>query len=105
MTVAQIATAGAPAVTDIESGDDRAWFATHPNRRYRVRQAETGWWLVRRRSGGVLLRSWAATLLPGLPDTDNALCEAWCAAAYPGLSPLERAKLVRLAGREERAGA
>jgi hypothetical protein len=104
VTVAQIATAEAPAVTDLESGDDRAWFATHPGRRYRVSASGTGWRLVRRRSG-VLLRVWTKALPRGLPNTDKALCAAWIDAAWPGLSPLQRAELMRQAGREERAGA
>jgi hypothetical protein len=40
-----------------------------------------GWWIVERRPGGELLRTWAATA-PNLPDTDAALREAWQAAGF-----------------------
>lgn len=89
---------GAPAVTDAEADDDRIWFAINPKRRYRAHCVGNGWRLVRRRSRGVMLRTYAQTLPPGLPDTDKALREAWYAAAWPSLARKEREELVRLDG-------
>ena len=110
MTAAAVAAVARPVVTDAEADDDRAWFSIHPNRRHRRRQAANGWWIVRRRSGGVLLRTRAASLpdtdgSPALADNDKALRVAWFDAAWPGLSPPQRAELVRQAARAEATGA
>jgi hypothetical protein len=68
-------------VTELEAGDDRDWFLLRPQRRYRVRRTDGGWWLVRRR-GDVLLRTFSATTL-SIADTDKAIAVAWYSAAYP----------------------
>jgi hypothetical protein len=91
-----------PAVEAGEALGDRVWFTRYPYRRYRMRQGEQGWWLIRRRSGGVMLRTWTAALPRGLPDRDSALREAWVAAAWPGLNPIERAELTRTVKKGER---
>ena len=78
-----------PPVTEIEAGDDRAWFACHLQRRFRARPGAGGWWLVRRR-GAVLLRTFSSTAL-ALADRDKAIAPAWFAAAYPD-EFFERAK-------------
>jgi hypothetical protein len=89
------ATPEPPALTHADTIDDRDWFSTHRGRRYRLRQSANGWWLVRRRAGGVLLRVWTPAMPPGVPDTDAALRPVWVDAAWGGLSPLDRAELVR----------
>jgi hypothetical protein len=103
VTAAAVATPGPPAVTAADAADDRDWFATHPRRRYRARRAERGFWIVRRRAGGVFLRIWCVTIPKGLPDSDKALRPLWFDTAWPDLDPLERAELVRHAAREEEA--
>jgi hypothetical protein len=67
-------------VTEIEAGNDRAWFTDHPNRRFRARAGTGGAWLIRRR-GDVFLRSFAQAPLPA--NTDIAAAFAWFSAAYP----------------------
>jgi hypothetical protein len=86
----------------VTAADDRDWFATRPQRRYRARRAERGFWIVRKRAGGVFLRTWAATLPKGMPDTDAALREAWFLAVWPELDPKERDALVCAARRSEK---
>jgi hypothetical protein len=54
-----------------------------PGRSYRLRPGYEGWWIVERRPGGEMLRTWTATTAPNLPHTDAALREAWQAAAFP----------------------
>jgi hypothetical protein len=49
----------------------------------RLRRGYEGWWIVERRPGGELLRTWTATIAPNLSDTDAALREARQAAAFP----------------------
>jgi hypothetical protein len=73
-------------VTEIEAGDDRYWFADHPNRRFRARVGSSGTWFIRR-CGDVFLRSFARAPVPA--DTDIASAHAWFAAAYPQW-PIER---------------
>jgi hypothetical protein len=98
MLAAAVAQLDPPVVT---AADDRDWFSTRPHRRYRVRRAVSGFWIVRKRPGGVFLRAWAVTLPKGLPDADKALRVAWFSAAWPDLSPPARAELVRQAARGE----
>jgi len=86
------------------AADDRNWFADHPGRRYRARRIGGDVWIVRRRSRA-LLRTWTATLPPGLPDTDEALRPAWFAAAWPDLNPRTRAELVKEARKAESGAA
>jgi hypothetical protein len=91
-----------PAVTHADAIDDRDWFGSHKGRRYRVRRSAKGWWIVRKRTGGVMLRTWVAELPPGdLPDTDKALRPVWFDAAWGELTPLERAELVCAAVKSE----
>jgi hypothetical protein len=71
-----------PTATDADAIDDRDWFEGHSGRACRLRRGYEGWWIVERRPGGELLRTWTATA-PNLPDTDAALREAWPAAAFP----------------------
>jgi hypothetical protein len=84
-----------PAPTPADVMADRDWFASHPRRRYHVRRAATGIWLVRKRTGGVFLRAWTASLPRGVPDTDDALREQWYAAAWADLDPATRDELIR----------
>jgi hypothetical protein len=72
-----------PTATDADAIDDRDWFEGHSGRACRLRRGYEGWWIVERRPGGELLRTWTATTAPNLPDTDAALREAWQAAAFP----------------------
>jgi hypothetical protein len=39
-------------------------------------------WIIEKRPGGELLRTWTVTIAPGLPDNDRALAAAWARAAY-----------------------
>jgi hypothetical protein len=54
-------------VTDEDAAEDREWFAAHPNENYRMRETRGAVWLVRRRTGGELLR----TPLRSRPATDG----------------------------------
>lgn len=93
-----------PAVTDDDARLDRELFDAHAGRRYHQRPGDVGGvWLVRRRGGGTLLRTFAPTLPPGLPDDDEALRRAWFAAAWPGLTPKTRDRLIKAARTAERA--
>jgi hypothetical protein len=84
-----------PSVTLAETHDDWAWFG-RGRRRYRVRRAPCGgWWLVRRRSGGMYLRAWLAQLPPGLADDDKTIRPYWFLAAWPDLPATKRAELVK----------
>jgi hypothetical protein len=58
--------------------------------------------LVRKRSGGVFLRTFAAALPRRVPDTDAALREQWFAAAWADLDELVRDELIREAKKAER---
>ena len=83
--------------------DDSDWFAAHRPRRYRARQGEDGAvWLIRRK-GRVFLRVPSdLTALP--PDVEIAIESVWWRAAWPGLPPKARHKLMR-ESRPPRAGA
>ena len=90
-------------VTDSAAGDDRIWFAEHPTRRYRLRQTNGDWWVIRRRASGVLLLARITTTIPrGLPDTDKALQAIWVAAAWACLDPVAQAALVKQIKHDER---
>jgi hypothetical protein len=91
-----------PLVTDSAAGSDRAWFTKNPHRRYRLRNTDGTSWLIRRRAGGVLLRTAVTPHPRRIPDIDSALREAWFAAAMPYLSPIERAALVKQVRKSER---
>jgi hypothetical protein len=73
-----------PAVTELDAGNDRGWFADHPNRSFRARTTAAGVWLVRRRRQGfdqdVLLRTLA--LPPPPRDDDLEIGAAWYASAF-----------------------
>jgi hypothetical protein len=87
------------AVTEIEAGDDRAWFFTHPGRRFRARRAATGLWLVRR-TGDALLRTFAREVI-SVADRDKDIAALWFAAAYPDLfaQSMKRGRKVATGGR------
>jgi hypothetical protein len=91
-----------PTVTDIEAGDDRDWFA-RTKRRYRLRRQGTSGSLIRRRTGQVYLRVWAAKLPAAMPHSDEALRPYWFLAAYPELPAAQRAELIKEARQLERA--
>jgi hypothetical protein len=90
-------------VTAADVAADRDWFATNPRRRYHARKALGGVWVVRKRSGGVFLRTWAAALPRHIPDTDDALRVQWFVAAWPMLEDSMRDELIRDARQAERA--
>jgi hypothetical protein len=90
------------AVTEAEAASDRAWFVDHPRRRYRLRRSASGVCLIRRRSGGVLLRTHADDLPRFVPDADTALRAAWIDAAWRDLSPMLRAALLKEIKKGER---
>jgi hypothetical protein len=50
-----------PAVTDADAVDDFDWFEDHSGRSYRLRPGYEGWWIVERRPGGELLRTWTGS--------------------------------------------
>lgn len=102
MTALQPITTDGPTVSPADVLDDAAWFADHARRRYRCRPAAGGWWLIRRRGRGVMLRTFTPHLPPGLPDTDDVLRRAWFEAAWPALAPRTRTELVREARKAER---
>ena len=93
-----------PSVTAADALDDGDWFSANPRRRYRVRPAPGGAWIVRRR-GRAMLRTFAAVLPPGLPDADEALRPMWFAAAWADLDPPTRADLVKEARKAESSAA
>jgi hypothetical protein len=73
--------------------DDFAWFDRNPARRFRARAAAEGVRLIRRRSGNVLLRTLAP--LARVPSCENEIEARWWMAAWPDLSPKERAALIK----------
>jgi hypothetical protein len=91
-----------PPVTASDVSADRDWFAIHRYRRYRARSGAGGVWLVRKRSGGVFLRTFTAALPRRVPDTDGALREQWFGVAWPDLDDLVRDELIREAKKAER---
>jgi hypothetical protein len=92
-----------PTVTPAEAQDDAGWFRG-TRRRYRLRRtADGGGWIIRRRAGGILLRSWAPALPDALPDNDEALRPYWYLAAYPELPAAQRHALIQEARQQERA--
>jgi hypothetical protein len=60
-----------PKVTpELEAGDDRDWFADHPNRRFRARRGNRSVIIVRK-AGDVLLRTVAPADTPIVDDDHN----------------------------------
>jgi hypothetical protein len=88
--------------SDEEALSDRSWFKNNPLRRYRRRRVGDTAWIIRRRGGDVLLRTLAAELPRGLPDTDKGLRGAWIAGAWRDLNPRERDELAKQIRREEK---
>jgi hypothetical protein len=86
-------TADLPVVSELDAGDDRIWFRDNPTRRYRLRQAEGGWWLIRRRGRSAMLRVFSETM-GRVPDNDEALRGYWFSSAYPTLSQDELLELI-----------
>jgi hypothetical protein len=87
-------------VTLAEAQDDFCWFKG-TRRRYRLRRtAGGGGWLIRRRTGRVMLRCWAPALPKAIPDNDEALRPYWFLAAWPELSAATRAELIKEARTE-----
>lgn len=81
-------------VTEIEAGDDRAWFDANPERRFRARVADSGGvWLVRRHRN-VPFRIFAEagsskfsrSALGEMPDNDLEIAQRWFQAAWPDWS-------------------
>ena len=89
-------------VAERDAASDRDWFTENPARRYRLRAAGDVGWLIRRRAGGVLLRTPIAHPPRHIPDRDAALRETWFEAAMPFLSPIERAALVKQVKKSEK---
>ena len=88
-------TAAAPVVAGAEAIEDIARFDAHPHRRYRQRQGEGGtWWIGRRRSGRVMLRTRVARPQAGA-DSDDALRPAWFRAAWPALPAKQLRELIK----------
>jgi hypothetical protein len=71
-------------VTELDAGYDRHWFATHPTRRFRVRQNRDGLWLVRRAGRDVMLRVFARSIRRAPHDADQELAAMWFDTAYAG---------------------
>jgi hypothetical protein len=65
------------------AGADRAWFAAHPDRRFRARRGDGGWWLVRRFCGAAI-RTHTDKFL-SIADSDTEIAVAWYTTAYPEL--------------------
>jgi hypothetical protein len=87
---------------DSETVTDAAWFDANPGRRYRARAASNGQvWLVRKR-GRVFLRTLAP--LPRIPTLEREIEARWFSAAWPDLTPHERAALVRESLRNKKKG-
>ena len=86
-----------PAISEIDAGDDRIWFADNPYRLFRVRISDAALWLVRRngsrRDGYVMLRSPAPDR--SIPrDDDLHIGAVWCENAF-GLEPQKALKAAR----------
>jgi hypothetical protein len=92
-----------PSVTAADALDDRGWFDANPKRRYRVRPAQGGAWIVRRR-GRVMLRTYAATLPAKPPASERGIEQLWYATAWPCLTPQQRAEFVRASRPKQRGG-
>jgi hypothetical protein len=93
-----------PPVTGDAAASDRVWFAANPRRRYRLRKAPDGWWVIRRRLGGVLLRTYAVTIPSGIeqnPD-EKSLRWLWVETALVGLTSVEREALLKQIRQGER---
>jgi hypothetical protein len=92
-----------PPVTEAAARDDRAWFDTHPGRRYRRRPGPDGTvWVIQRRGRDVYLRILAQTANRH-PDNDEALRQLWFEAALPDLDRATRDELIKEARKAERA--
>jgi hypothetical protein len=89
-------------VSEAEAANDRVWFGHNAHRRYRLRQSDGGWFVIRRRIGGVLLRTRAPSVPSYMPDTDKALRHLWVETAWSGLTPTERAELMKQIKRGEK---
>jgi len=96
-----LASRAAPEISDSDHFDDVVWFARHPRRLFRGRNAKGGTWLVRRQPQGgapdAYLRVWSTD--PPPPDEDEPLAAAWYRGACPDQSvPMARRwarKLIR----------
>ena len=93
------AAAALPGATDDRDAiADIAWFDDHSSRRYRARPTADGpTWLIRRRGGGVFLRTLAA--LARVPTLEDEIEARWWLAAWPDLSPKERSDLIKASRR------
>jgi hypothetical protein len=81
-----------PPLSDRAALDDAIWFGEHPQRCCRAHPASDGQiWLVRTR-GRFFLRTLAQ--LPRVPVMESEIEVRWFAAAWPDLSPQERAALI-----------
>jgi hypothetical protein len=90
-------------VTEIEAGGDRAWFTDNPYRRYRLRGEPGNWWIIRRRTGDVLLRTACTSVPPGpIEHCDKALRRAWIDSAWRELNPAQREELLKEIKRGEK---
>ena len=92
-----------PSVTAAEALDDGAWFDANPKRRYRVRPAQGGVWIVRRR-GRVMLRTFAATLPGKPPASERGIERLWYATAWTRLTPQQLAEFVRASRPQQKGG-
>jgi len=93
----------APSVTAADALDDGDWFDTNPTRRYRMRPAQGGAWIVRRR-GRVMLRAYTATLPAKPPASERSIEQLWYATAWPCLTPQRRAELARASRPKQKGG-
>jgi hypothetical protein len=91
-----------PEVTGADAIDDKAWFADHPDRRFRARAGDGAAWLIRRRGGDVFLRSFAQ--LAKAPASEAEIEAQWWLAAWPNLSPKEREELTKASRRGQKRG-
>jgi hypothetical protein len=74
-------------VAEGDARNDREWFASHPDRRFRARLNDGGVWLIRRSQPDVYLRTFSASIAPHSGDSDGALAALWYSAAYPSWPP------------------
>lgn len=90
-----------PEVTDADAIDDKAWYADHPDRRFRIRASDGGMWVIHQRPQGndpdVYQRTLSRTIVPAYRDRDGEIAPLWYQAAYPDWPPEQCRKWVRQA--------
>jgi hypothetical protein len=94
---------GLPKVDEATAAADRQWLAEHPRRRFRARNSRDGYWIVRKGTGGALLRTLSRLSEPS-GDADLELAALWFASAWPEMPVEEVQRRAREACKEPKGG-